>query len=184
MRRTKGSGVRPRGNSRTGVEGDGPPTGEDLWLLDDEYDGLWTDPGDGIRRTPPRKGRRREAPAAAQEPPRYLQPASARSRRAARRRRRRTIGLFRLGVAIVLAVLLVFGAFTILRKLGAPSLEATGPPADARLGPAQLAKLTFSAEGTPGRRRRPALGARRGPGPAACRRREPARVPPAQPARG
>jgi peptidoglycan/xylan/chitin deacetylase (PgdA/CDA1 family) len=67
----------------------------------------------------------------------------------AARRRRRTLGLVRLGVALALVGGLVFGAITLLKKVGAPSLEASGPPANAQIGPAQLASLRFTAKGAP-----------------------------------
>jgi hypothetical protein len=123
---------------------------EDLWLLEDEYEDIWSDPGDGIRvTTAPR-----ERPQTLREDGRRERPArrrrvADREARLAARRRRRTLGLMRLGIALALLGALVFGAITLLKKVGAPSLEASGPPADARLGPNQLAKLVFTADGAP-----------------------------------
>jgi peptidoglycan/xylan/chitin deacetylase (PgdA/CDA1 family) len=115
-------------------------------LLEDEYEGLWSDPGDGIRRTSPLPTAPPKAREELPERPRRQPRASA--RRTARRRRR-TLGLVRLGVAIALLVGIVLGAVTLVKKIGAPSLTASGPPADASIGPAQLPKLAFSAQGAP-----------------------------------
>jgi peptidoglycan/xylan/chitin deacetylase (PgdA/CDA1 family) len=109
----------------------------DVWLLEDENGDLWSDARVRNRRGRRSRDRRRQPPGRS-----VLRPATA------RRRRRRMLGLFRLLVALALLAALVFGLMTGIRRLGAPSLEASGPPDDARLGPAQLTKLAFTAEGT------------------------------------
>ena len=107
----------------------------DVWLSEDDTGELWSDPRVQRRRRPDRERR--------QQPPRrsVLQPARV-------RRRRRTVGLFRLAVALVLVAGLTLGVVTLVRRVASPSLDATGPPENARLGPAQLATLRFSVNGS------------------------------------
>ena len=58
------------------------------------------------------------------------------------------IGLTRLAVAIGLLILIVFGIITLFKKLGAPSLDATGPKNGVLLGAPGVARLKFAAKGT------------------------------------
>ena len=58
------------------------------------------------------------------------------------------IGLTRLAVAIGLLILIVFGIITLLKKLGAPSLDAAGPKNGVLLGAPGVARLKFAAKGT------------------------------------
>ena len=137
--------MRPPGNGSQRSATDGRRETGDLWLQDDEYDDLWTDPGDGIRRAAPPPRARAEPPRVEAAPPAARRPVSRRTAR----RRRRTIGLVRLGVAILLLAGLVVGAVLLLKKIGAPSLQASGPPGNATVGPAGLSKLVFYANGAP-----------------------------------
>jgi peptidoglycan/xylan/chitin deacetylase (PgdA/CDA1 family) len=57
------------------------------------------------------------------------------------------MGLTRLAVAIALLVGLILGFVTVVRKIAAPSLEASGPKNGAVLGAAAAARLKFSAKG-------------------------------------
>ncbi|MDQ3875839.1 MAG: hypothetical protein M3322_09915, partial [Actinomycetota bacterium] len=113
------------------------PMPGDVWLVEDENGDLWSDTRVRDRGRRQRRDRRRRPPRRS-----VLQPATA------RRRRRRAVGLFRLVIALAILAALVFGVVTGIRRLGAPSLEASGPRDGARLGPAKLANLAFTAEGT------------------------------------
>jgi len=147
-----------KGGSRAGSNGRAdtprPPTNLDDWSADG-FDDLWADEPARSRVQPPPRTRTRSrtrtrtssSGGGSRRPPTSPLQRVSRSRR---RRRRRIIGLTRLALAIGLLVVLVLGFLWVVKKIGAPSLSATGPKNGAVLGPAALGKLTFAAKGNRG----------------------------------
>jgi hypothetical protein len=145
-RARKGGGPRAGSNGRSG-EGSRPPTHLDDWSTDG-IEELWADTPPQSRVQPPARTRARSRSRSRDRSHRPPTSPLQRVSRSRRRRRRRVIGLTRLAVAIGLVVALVLGFLTIVKKIAAPSLDATGPKNGAVLGTAALAKLKFSAKGS------------------------------------
>jgi hypothetical protein len=143
VQRARKGGARAGSNGQAGGTSK-PPTHLDDWSADG-IEELWADSPARSRAEQRSQARARTASGGSRRPPTSpLQRVS----RGRRRRRRRIVGLTRLAIAIGLLVALVLGFITIVKKIAAPSLDATGPKNGAVLGTTALAKLAFSAKGT------------------------------------